>query len=256
MTLVRRLSEVALGGLSALAVLSSPANADGYLKPSLRVMPASSVIDVRALTFKPLILGSDLALRSGPRFPRAAVDMTKGFELRIFRIDGPGDTPTAWKKGQDGCDVFLSLVFKHLKFRGDKVEIGGMQGQFWLNRSPDGVLTPGYFLFVIEQDSAPDPQSERGSWEVFRLATLLRKNYFDQGVEVEIDQRYGPFGITMRGPDTDGQMKAALDLVASTISSRFNCYQARPIEVTANAPREVVLEACGLGAQLGPTENR
>ncbi|HZZ33439.1 MAG TPA: hypothetical protein VFE10_15770 [Phenylobacterium sp.] len=125
----------------------------------------------------------------------ATADLTQtAFELRLFRIEDADADPTPWRRSQDDCDVFLTLVFKHLKFRGDRVEIGPMDSRNWLTQPPGGFVEPGHYLLVIEQDSAPDPSSEVNHWEVFRLASALRAQYFNQGVRIEIDPPEGHGG--------------------------------------------------------------
>ena len=222
------------GFAGALAV--SPALSDSYKKPDLRVMPADSVINVPShqQSYK---LGDALFLNRQNRFPAAAdKDLVQtGFELRIFRINDAQADPTPWFPNQDSCDIFMTLVFKHLKFRGDRVDLGPLEDNHWLTLTSGGYFLPGHFLLVIEQDSAADAPSERNRWEVFRLASALRDDYFKQGVRIEIDPTPG-LGPPVKPPDEETRMKQALEVVARSISSKSNCYQTKPIST-----------ACGRG---------
>jgi hypothetical protein len=226
----------------AFMLAASPAQSDSYVRQDLQVMAADMVIDSPPLKPLPYHLGDDFFLERQNVIPQ-----NYGFEVRFFRIDDASADPRPWLPDRDNCNIFMTLVFKHLTFRGDRYDLGPLDDNHWLTMTPDGHFTPGHFLFVIEQDSAADATSERGdSWEVFRLARNLRDAYFKRGVRIEIDPRYGP-GPVASPPDEETQTKRALDIIAHTISSKFNCYQPRLAFASANSAPELLLSSCNAG---------
>ncbi len=236
----------ALPVVFAAASMATPALSDGYNKPQLRVMSGSSVVSIPYTNQLPYQLGQDLFLKRKTMLPPTASGdfLTAEFEVRLFRINNSQSDPQSWLTNMDGCDVFLSLVFKHLKFRGDTVPLGPLESDHWLTLMPNGYFAPGHFLLVIEQDSAADRSSERDPhWEVFRLASASRHEYFKRAIPIEVDPRYGD-GPPVSPPSEDTLIKQALAAVADAISAKFNCYQPQLAGIAAEGNAGLLLASC------------
>jgi hypothetical protein len=126
---LQRFFVVTLGGLFA----GSPALADAYRTPGLKVMPGEVVLMEPSQLQPPYSFGSNFSLTRQNHFPGStAAVMNRGFELRIFRVEGDKSPPRPWLQDQDHCDIFLSVVFKNLHFYGDKIDLGPLQKLHWL----------------------------------------------------------------------------------------------------------------------------
>lgn len=177
-TLVHILHSLTLlvGTIGSLAPVPASADASRF-KP----VPDSS-LDARVL-FEPLsttTLIRGTALRLVSRQGKVAREQfAKGFQVRVFRVAGPGKAPPAlWEF--EPCLVFWGKVFQ---FRGsndiEEVSLGLLSGLGWLTLQEGLAPTNGRYLLVAEQldDRSDLFRIERGH---------AMDRYFNNGMYFEV----------------------------------------------------------------------
>jgi hypothetical protein len=137
------------------------------------------VVDARA-AFAPalktsLVTGERLPLPMGAS-PEARQLFQHGFQVRIFRLDGPGQLPRDLRFF-DPCLVFFGVVFPYAGSNAVEASVPSFD-QSWLAVDANGTVQPGYFLLVVERDGNRDP--------LFRLDKARLKEYFNAGFHFEV----------------------------------------------------------------------
>lgn len=136
------------------------------------------VVDARA-AFAPalktsLVTGERLPLPMGAS-PEARQLFRQGFQVRIFRVEGPGQLPRELRFF-DPCLVFFGVVFPYAGSNAVEASVPSFD-RSWLAVA-DGAVQAGHFLLVVERDGNRDP--------LFRLEKARMKAYFDAGFHFEV----------------------------------------------------------------------
>jgi hypothetical protein len=243
------LAPVAMGVFLTTAMAG--AMAADYTKPELKVIPAEQqgmTLDAPPDKAVFRVDDDELRLKRGiPPSASVADDLAnKGFEIRMFRTSNNHSDPEPWHANQNDCDVYLSLVFKGLKFSGDYAPVTDFTDD-WLVNSFFG-KSAGYFVMVVEEHTEDDPNRQKQApddmWEVFRLKKDSAKDYFHLGRHFEVDPAAPGRGHGgAPSPDKEAKMKQLLDAAAKEISAKFNCYQPKPI-LASGEQQGLLVAAC------------
>lgn len=232
---------------AAAIVAPSPAAAD----PShFRSVPGQA-LDARTL-FEPMPqtafrLGT--ALKLVPRqHAQARAQFATGFQVRVFRVDGPGMRPAVLAEF-DPCLVYLGTVFQ---FSGnsnlDEVNLGGLDDLGWLTLQEGRMPQNGRFLIVAE------PLVERH--DLFRVEKgSAMDRYFERGIYFEV----APGGNSIDMNTVNTALKEARQHWSRVLNEAkrnepdLDCVHLAKAASTDQAPQLAEVETCLRGGTESPS---
>lgn len=232
--------------MAAAILAPSPATAD----PSqFRSVPGQA-LDARTL-FEPmpqtaLLFGT--ALKLVPRqHAQARAQFATGFQLRVFRVAGPGVRPAVLAEF-DPCLVYLGTVFQFSGNRSlDEINLGRLSDLGWLTLQEGRTPQNGQFLMVAE------PLVERH--DLFRVEKgSAMERYFERGIYFEV----APGGEAIAMETANAALKEARQRWSRVLHEakrndpELDCVHLAKAASTEDAPQLVDAEACLRGETGSP----
>jgi len=107
-----------------------------------------------------------------------AIKIRQGnFQIRVFRLPHDQFEP-APREFFDPCYVYLSKVYPFKGSDSEKITVGTLTSDTWLEPEAGGVMRRGRYLLVFEQ-----LEDER---EIFRISKDKKEDYFNSGLYLEV----------------------------------------------------------------------